>query len=131
MYGDNASETDIANRASTMYAQLTGKSIPDDIREHGRDSFTQGFLQTLTFGIADKKTAEENIAELSGQPVGRSEKYKKAAGNVAGGALIGGATFCLANVALKALKIASKSRTIWGIAIGTIAGLGMAIGTAK
>lgn len=131
LYGDNATDEQIANRASTLYTQLTGKSIADDIREHGRDSFTQGFLQTLTLGFADQKTAEENISALTGQPVGRSEKYKKASGNVVGGALIGGATFCLANTVMKTLKIASKSRTFWGIAIGALAGLGSAIGTSK
>ena len=73
----NASEEEISNRATTMYKQINGCSVMDDIRQNGRDSFTQGFLQTLTFGFADNKTAEENIALLTGQPVGRSEDAKK------------------------------------------------------
>lgn len=89
MYGANATEEQIANRASTLYTQLVGKSLVDDIREHGRDSFTQGLFQTLTFGFADKKTAEENIAELTGQPIARTEKIYKTAGNAVGGALLG------------------------------------------
>ena len=89
MYGD-ADETQIANRASTLYKQIVGCSVTDDIRKHGRDSFTQGFLQTLTFGFADSKTAEENIAELTGQPVGRGENLKKTTGNITGGAVLGG-----------------------------------------
>lgn len=131
MYGDNATEEQVANRASTLYAQLTGKSIPDDIRAYGRDSFTQGFLQTLTLGFADKKTAEENIAELTGQPIGRGEKHKKIAGNIVGGALIGGTTFLTSGMICKALNIASKSKTFWGVIAGAIAGIGAAVATSK
>lgn len=123
MYGD-ADEAQIMSRANALYAQIHGKTIIDDIRSNGRDSFTQGVLQTATFGFADGKTAEENISDLTGQPVGRTDKALKAAGNIAGGALVGGATFGLAKLALGALKIASKSRTAIGMAIGAVAGLG-------
>lgn len=131
MYGDNATDEQIANRASTLYAQATGKSITDDIREHGRDSLTQGFIQTVTFGFGDKNTAEENISALTGQPVGRKEKTKKVVGNIAGGAVVGGAVTGLFVPILKALKVSSKSRTFWGLVAGAIAGLGTAIATAK
>lgn len=128
MYGDNATDEQVANRASTWYAQLNnGKSITDDIREHGRDSFTQGFMQTVTFGLADGKSAEENISALTGQPVGRKDKTKKIIGNVAGGALVGGATFLGSNMLFKALKIGSKSKTFWGVLAGAAAGIGTAI----
>ena len=131
LYGDQASDEQIANRASTLYAQITGKSIPDDIREHGRDSLTQGFMQTVTFGLADGKSAEENISALTGQPVGRKDKTKKVIGNVAGGALVGGATFCVAPPLLKALKVSAKSKTFWGILAGAVAGIGTAIATSR
>lgn len=88
MYGD-ASPQEVANRASALYSQMFGTSVTQDIRQYGRDSFTQGMLQTLTFGIADKKTAEENVSELTGQPVSRYDKAKKIAGNATGGALLG------------------------------------------
>lgn len=129
MYGD-ADEAQIMSRANAMYAQIHGKSIIDDIREHGRDSFTQGVLQTTTFGLADGKTAEENISDLTGQPVGRTDKALKALGNVTGGAFVGGAAFGLSKFALGALKIASKSRTAIGMAIGAALGFG-AIFTSK
>ena len=131
LYGDQASDEQIANRASTLYAQITGKSIPDDIREHGRDSLTQGFMQTVTFGLADGKSAEENISALTGQPVGRKDKTKKVIGNVAGGALVGGATFCVASPLLEALKVSAKSKTFWGILAGAVAGIGTAIATSR
>lgn len=131
MYGD-ADESQIMARANALYAQINGgKTVIDDIRANGRDSFTQGFLQTVTLGFADKKTAEENVSELTGQPVGRKEKAKKFAGNIAGGALFGGAAFLGFNSLCKALKICSKSRTAWGIVAGAIAGLGAAFATSK
>ena len=123
MYGD-ADETQILSRANALYAQKHGKTIIDDIREHGRDSFTQGVLQTATLGMADSKTAEENISELTGQPVGRTDKGLKALGNVAGGALVGGAAFGLSKLALGALIASTKSKTVIGMAIGAIAGFG-------
>ncbi len=123
MYGD-ADESQILSRANALYAQIHGKTIIDDIRSNGRDSFTQGVLQTATFGFADGKTAEENISDLTGQPVGRTDKALKAVGNITGGAFIGGAAFGLSKLALGALTLASKSRTAIGMAIGAAAGLG-------
>ncbi len=131
LYGDNATDEQIANRASTLYAQLTGKTITDDIRENGRDSLTQGFMQTITFGLSDKNSAEENISALTGQPVGRKDKTKKVIGNVAGGALVGGATFLTSGLICKALKVSAKSRTFWGILAGAIAGIGTAAATSR
>ena len=130
MYG-GGDDTQIANRASSLYKQVTGVSLTDDIRQHGRDSFTQGFLQTTTFGIADSKTAEENIAELTGQPVGRSERAKKIAGNIAGGAVFGGAAAISAKYLLKAFCAGAKNKTFWAAIIGGIAGVGAALATAK
>lgn len=126
-----ATEEQVANRASTLYQQAIGKTITDDVREHGRDSLTQGFLQTLTFGLSDKKSAEENISDLTGQPVGRKEKAKKVVGNIAGGAVIGGATVAAASPLLKALKLSSKSRTFWGLLAGAVVGTVAAVTTSK
>lgn len=131
LYGDQATDEQIANRAGTLYAQVTGKSLLDDIREHSRDSLTQGFMQTVTFGLADGKSAEENISALTGQPVGRQERAKKVVGNIAGGALVGGAAGIGVFALLEGLKVASKSKTFWGILAGAIAGVGTAIATAK
>lgn len=121
LYGD-VSDTDAKSRAISLYKQATGKSLLEDIREHGRDSFTQGVLQTATFGMFNRKTAEETVSELTGQPVGTEENAKKVSGNVVGGALVGGTAIGLSRWAFKGAKIASKSKTAWGIAIGAIAG---------
>ena len=126
----NATEEEISNRTSTLYKRYINVSLTDDIRKHGRGSFTQGFLQTVTLGFADNKTAEENISDLTGLPVGRTERTKKIAGNIAGGAIVGGGGFLLGKVIAKALGVASKSRTFWGIAAGAIGGLIATIVTA-
>ena len=131
LYGGDITESEARNRAAALYKQIIGTSILDDIRAHGRDSFTQGLLQTLTLGFADKKTAEENVSELTGQPVGRKERMKKIGGNIAGGAIFGGGAFFLARPLLNLAKISSKSKTVWGLAIGAIAGGLAAIATAK
>ncbi len=123
----NASAEEIENRADKIYQEVTRKSLYDDIRENGRDSFTQGMLQTITFGFADGKTAEENISDLTGLPVGRMENAKKVAGNIAGGAVVGGATMLGTSLLFKCLKIGAKSKTFWGILAGTAAGIAAAI----
>ena len=130
MYG-NGTDEEIANRASTLYKQLTGVSITDDIRQYGRGSFTQGFLQTITLGLADNKTAEENISELTGQPVGRTEKAKKIAGNAVGGAVFGGAALLSAKYLFKGLWKGLKNKPLVAALVGGGAALAAAIGAAK
>lgn len=130
MYGD-ATKEQIDNRADTLYKQLTGSSIYDDIRKNSNGSLTQGFLQTVTFGLANKKTAEENISQLTGLPVGRAEQAKKTTGNILGGAALGGTAFLAAGPLLKALKVSAKSKTFWGILAGAIVGLGATFATSK
>ena len=130
MYGSGSDEQ-ISNRAASLYQQITGVTVTDDIRQHGRGSFTQGFLQTVTLGMADKKTAEENIAELTGQPVGRTEQGKKFAGNIAGGAVFGGAAAIGANWALKTFLKGLKNKPFIATLIGSAVGLAAAIGTSS
>ena len=129
MYGD-ASEEEISNRAAKLYSELNnGVSLTDDIRQYGRGSFTQGLFQTLTLGIADKKTAEENIAEMTGQSIGRTEKAKKIAGNVVGGAVFAGVTAVTAKYILSAFCKGLKNKAFIATLIGGIIGLGTAIAT--
>lgn len=127
----NATKEQIENRAESLYRNVTQTDLFDDIRKHGRGSFTQGFLQTATFGLADGKTAEENISTLTGLPVGRAENGKKLAGNIAGGAVVGGATTLATIPLLKALKLGAKNKTMWGILAGAAVGLMTAFSTSK
>lgn len=131
MYGDNATDEEISNRAASLYQQLIGSSLTDDIRKNGRGSFTQGLLQTATFGLADNKTAEENISEMTGQPVSRTEQSKKMAGNVVGGAVVGGAGIIGVKYLLKAFCKGAKNKTFWAALIGGGIGLAAALTSAS
>ena len=131
MYGDNATDEEIANRASSLYGQITGSTLVDDIRQNGRGSFTQGVIQTATFGLADQKTAEENIAEMTGQPVARSERTKKIVGNVVGGAAVGGAGIIGAKYLFKAFCKGAENKPFWAALIGGGIALAAALGTAS
>ena len=87
----DADEKTIIARAKNHYQQIYGTSITDDIRKFGNGSFKQGLYQALSFGLANRKTTEENIAELTGQPVPRSENTKRQVGRAVGGAVYGAA----------------------------------------
>ena len=118
-----ASDEDVLKRAKSLYKQQFQKDLIDDIRSNGKDAFTQGFIQAVTFGLADNKTAEENIADITGQQVGRADQTKKILGRAAGGAVVGGtATYLLSF--MKAFKFLGKSRPLLGaIAGAAIAGI--------
>ena len=68
---------------------MTGSSITQDIRQHGHGSATQGFIQSLTFGLYNSKSAEDNVSMIPGAPVGTGEKTKHNLGRLAGAATVG------------------------------------------
>lgn len=119
----NASKEEIENRAEKIYKDITQTGLFDDIRKNGRGAFTQGFLQTATFGLCDGKTAEENISDLTGLPVGRADKTKKTVGNIVGGAVVGGVAGVSAGAIFKGLCKGMKNKGFWAIGIGAVAGL--------
>ncbi len=87
-YGSNANEEDLKNIALELYQQQFGNTIQKDIRTHGSDSFIHGIKQVGLLGFGDKTSAEDNIAKITGQPKGKSEKYKVWAGNALVGAVV-------------------------------------------
>ncbi len=92
----NEEERNIIARAKTNYQQIYGASINDEIRKYGHDSFTHGLFKSLTFGIYNSTTPEENISKISGQPVSRWEQYKEIGGLATGGAAIAGGGLLIA-----------------------------------
>ncbi len=125
------SDADITNRARSLYKQMFGVDLVDDVRENGKDSFTQGFIQALTFGLADNKTAEENIADITHQPVGRGDQTKKILGRASGGAVLGGAGAYLLSFS-KYFKFLGKSKPLLvAAAAAAIAGLSALAGGVK
>lgn len=124
----NATPEQLIARADSFYKQMFNISITDDIRENGNDSFTQGLLQSLTLGCADRTTAEENISRINGAPVSRWESAKKITGNTLGGAAIGaGSMFALASIPAMAKVLQTKPGFLGaiGAVVGALAGITM------
>ena len=94
-YGDGTPQ-EIISRAKTLYEQMTGKSIIEDIRQYGHGSMTQGFIQSLTFGTYNRTSAEDNVSKITGSPVGTGEKTKHNIGRLAGAGTIGGIAYGIA-----------------------------------
>lgn len=116
-YG-NADPAVIKARANNLYTNMNnGVSLVQELRQHGHGSATQGFIQSLTFGLYDRNSAEDNISVITGSPVGTTEKTNHNLGRLAGAATVGG----IAGGAVKALTKSSKLAAAPGI-IGKIAG---------
>lgn len=116
----NAADEEVKTRALSLYSQMFGVDLTDEIRSNGKDSFTQSFINTMSFGLfGNKKTAEDTIAEIDDQPIGKKEKTKKIAGRIAGGTLIGGVGTTLLGFS-KYFKFLGKSRSLWGALAGAV-----------
>lgn len=130
-YGE-ASEEELNSRALSLYTQLTGKTLVQDLREHSHSSFLQGFIQTITLNTYNRHSAEDNIAGITHQKVPTGEKTEQNLGRVAGCATIGAAAYGLTKLLAgrggSILKGASKFLTskagIIGLAVAGIAALG-------
>lgn len=123
-YGNKGSEEDFKNKALAMYQQQYGETIQESLRKNGRDSFTQGLMETGLLFIPDRTSAEENIAKITNQPVGRGEKMKKSAGNAAGGTILA----LLANFAWSMRSKAASGATGGGKSALIVGALGALIG---
>lgn len=94
-YGDKGSYDDLKNTALDTYEQQFGKDIQTELRENGSNSYLHGLKKVASLGLASKRSAEDNIALITGQPKGKTEKYKEWAGNATAGAglsILGGLT---------------------------------------
>lgn len=124
----NVSTEQLIARADNFYKQMYKTSLTEDIRKYGNSSFLQGLYQTLSFGFADRVTAEENISKINNQPVSRWESAKKVTGNAVGGATIGAASlYGLASIPAMAKVLKSKPGLLGavGAVVGAIAGMAM------
>lgn len=116
-YG-KGTDSEVKARANTLYADMNGgKTLYQDIRENAHGSATQGFIQTLTFGLYDRKSAEDNISEISGAPVGTGEKTAHNLGRIAGAGIVGGVGYGIAKF------LGSGKAGIWGLAVAGVAAL--------
>ena len=109
-YGQG-SEKEVEARALNLYGQMTGKSLIQDLRDNGHGSFTQGLLQSLTFSTTYRTSAEDNIATITGQPAGTTEKFTQGCGKVVGAGAAGAAIGAIAG------KLSHSGK------VGTVVGL--------
>ncbi len=126
-YGE-ASEEELNSRALSLYTQLSGKTLVQDLRDHGHTSLLQGFIQSITLNTYNRRSAEDNIADITHQSVPTGEKTEQNIGRIAGCGAIGatayGAAKLLAGKSGSILKGASKFLTTKAGFIGAaVAGL--------
>ena len=126
-YGEGT-EGEITSRALTMYSQMNGKTLIQDLRDNGHSSFAQGLIQSMTLGFYAQKSSEDNISEITGQPVATTEKVKQNAGRVAGAVTLGGIAYGLTKA------LAGSSSTILSGVKSLLSGkagiVGLAVGVA-
>lgn len=124
-YGYEGSEEDLKNTALDSYQQQFGKTIQRDIRENGSNSLWHGFKEVITLGYADGTSAEQNIAEITGQKEGKLESLKESTGNALAGTTLGLATggVLKSKSVISKLPFLKKSPKLWiPAAIGTVVG---------
>lgn len=101
---EEPTEKEIETTAKKIYAKAMETNIPDDLRRYGDSPFMSGFKKALG-GIGwlfmDKKSSIENIAEVEGTKIPKSEKAKE----IAGGAMALILTIAGAFVLHKSYKI--------------------------
>lgn len=79
-----------AYKAQNKDANGREESLTEHIRRTGYHSAKAGLYQGLTFGLlSDNKTAAENIKDITGIPVSKTDKNWKTLGNAAGGFVAG------------------------------------------
>ncbi len=100
--GKHPDEHEIDTAAKTLYTEAMKNygagNIPDDLRKYGDGPFLAGFKKALG-GVGwlfmEKKTSIENIAEIEGTRVPKSEKAAEIAGGIVSVALTAMAAFLL------------------------------------
>lgn len=90
-YGE-ASAEEINSRALSLYTQMNGKTLVQDLRENGHSSFLQGLIQSVTLNTYSRRSAEDNIADITHQSVPTGEKTEQNIGRIAGIGVVGAAT---------------------------------------
>lgn len=88
--GKKPTEHELDTATKTLYAEAMKANIPDDLRKYGDAPFLAGFKKALG-GIGwlfmEKRSSIENIAEIEGTKVPKSEQAKEIAGGIVSVAL--------------------------------------------
>ena len=71
--------------ACAEYQKITGNNLLADIKANSSGSFMNGFIRSATFGLfGQKQSADETIAQITGQEVSESSQNWKRVGKVSG-----------------------------------------------
>ena len=71
--------------ACAEYQKITGNNLLADIKANSSGAFMNGFIRSATFGLfGQRQSADETIAQITGQEVSESSKNWKKTGKVAG-----------------------------------------------
>lgn len=88
--GAEPTEHKIEAETKALYAKALQANIPDDLRKYGDSPFMSGFKKALG-GVGwlfmDKKSSIENISDVEGTTIPKSEKAKEIAGGIVSVAL--------------------------------------------
>lgn len=112
--------------ACAEYQKITGTNLIAEIKNNSKGSFMTGFVRSATFGLfGQKQTADETIAQITGQEVSQSSKDYKSAGTILGkvadGAAIG------AGIGVWAEGVGAIPGAIVGGLVGGVVGIFEAI----
>ncbi|MBP3821222.1 hypothetical protein J6G99_06220 [bacterium] len=118
-YGDGTEE-EIKSRALSLYTRLNGESLIQQLRKNSHSSFLQGLLQPFTLGTYYKNSAEDNIAQITGQPVATGEKTGQNIGRIFGTAGVGVLAGGLTKALTKSNKLAGVVAIVGALLSGTL-----------
>lgn len=103
--------------ACAEYQKITGTNLLAEIKANSSGSFMNGFIRSATFGLfGQRQSADETIAQITGQEVSESSRNWKRAGKVTG------KTATCAGIG------AAIGSIVPGVGTGVCAGIGAAIG---
>ena len=77
-------ELTLKQYADQVYTQMTGSYMTEDLKAYGRSSFADGFMRTLSLGMGNKTSVDENIEMITGAKRTGASKASNTFGKVLG-----------------------------------------------
>ena len=116
---------EVKARASSIYSQLSGgKTLVQDLRSNSHGSFVQGVINSLAFGLYDRRSAEDNISAITGSPVSTGDKTSQNMGRLIGAGAVGLMLGAIGS------KIGGKTGRLIGLGAGVLSAI-MSFATGK
>ena len=70
--------------ADSVYTQMTGSYMTEDLKENGRSAFGDGFMKIFSFGMGNKRSVAENLEMITGQEQTAGSKASNKFGKILG-----------------------------------------------